>query len=70
MTIEQPTIADIRADVKALRNRTGLSQADVARLLGIPAKTFSDWLKEPPRTTCRHRQMLSLALEALSVRLR
>lgn len=65
---EQPDIAEIRATVKALCERTKLSQADIARQLGIPPKTFNDWLRDPPRTTCRHAKMLALAIEALEAR--
>lgn len=66
---EQPSIENVRATVKALCERTKLSQADIARQLGIPPKTLNDWLRDPPRTVCRHRQMLALALEALKARL-
>jgi len=52
---------------ETLTTRTGLSQADVARLLGVPVKTMNSLLKG--RVVCRHRTMLSLALEALSARL-
>lgn len=65
----QPDISEIRATVKALCERTKLSQADIARQLGVPPKTLNDWLRDPPRTACRHRQMLALALEALTKRL-
>jgi hypothetical protein len=36
-------------------------------LLGIPVKTLNAWLSG--RVTCRHKTMLSLALEALGIRL-
>lgn len=58
---------DIKQAIKTLSARTGLSQADIARLLGVPAKTLNAWLSG--RVTCRHKVMLSLALEALSARL-
>jgi transcriptional regulator with XRE-family HTH domain len=66
---KQPSIKSIAATAKDLCERTGLSQADIARQLGVPPKTLNDWLRDPPRTTCRHRQMLALALEALKARL-
>lgn len=58
---------EISKAVKALTDRTGLSQADIARLLGVPRQTFNGWLCG--RLTCRHKQMLALALEALGKRL-
>lgn len=59
---------EIKSTIRALTDRTGLSQADVARLLGVPVKTLNAWLSG--RVTCRHKTMLSLALEALSARLK
>jgi DNA-binding transcriptional regulator YiaG len=58
---------DIKRTVDGLASHTGLSQADIARLLGVPVKTLNAWLSG--RVTCRHKTMLSLALEALSARL-
>jgi DNA-binding transcriptional regulator YiaG len=58
---------DIKQTIGILTTRTGLSQADVARLLGVPAKTMNAWLRG--RVVCRHKTMLSLALEALGMRL-
>jgi DNA-binding transcriptional regulator YiaG len=60
-------VNDIKQAIKTLTTRTGLSQADIARLLGVPAKTLNAWLSG--RVTCRHKTMLSLALEVLSARL-
>ena len=60
-------MSEIKAMVEALIARTGLSQADIARLLGVPAKTFNAWLTG--RVTCRHQTMLRLALESLGARL-
>jgi len=57
----------IRLIIERLLKRTGASQADIARLLGVPEKTLNAWLTG--RVTCRHEQMLGLALEALSARL-
>ena len=62
-----PAVDDIKATIRTLTTRTGLSQADVARLLGVPAKTLNAWLSG--RVTCRHKTMLTLALEALGGRL-
>jgi len=62
---------EIADAIRALCNRTGLSQADVARQLGIRPNTLNDWLpttNRQPRTRCRHWQMLSLAVEALDHR--
>jgi len=52
--------------VEDLTKRAGLSQADIARSLGVPEGTLNAWLTG--RVTCRHEQMLGLALEALSAR--
>lgn len=57
----------IRLLIEGLTERSGLSQADIARHLGVPEKTLNAWLTG--RVTCRHEQMLGLALEALSARL-
>lgn len=68
-----PTMESIAATIHALCLRTKLSQSDIARLLGVPPKTLNDWLpnkNRPPRTKCRHAQILTLALEALAVRLK
>ena len=62
-----PAVEDIKRTIRTLTTRTGLSQADIARLLGVPAKTLNAWLSG--RVTCRHKTMLCLALEALSARL-
>lgn len=69
MNNEDVDIAEIRRAVNTLREHSKLSQADVARLLGVPPKTLNDWLRNPPRTRCRHTVMLALALEALAKRL-
>lgn len=58
----------IRLLIEDLTKRSGLSQADIARHLGVPEKTLNAWLTG--RVTCRHEQMLGLALEALSARLK
>jgi len=58
----------IRLLIEDLTKRSGLSQADIARALGVPDKTLNAWLTG--RVTCRHEQMLGLALEALSARLK
>jgi transcriptional regulator with XRE-family HTH domain len=63
----------IAETIHALCLHTRLSQSDIARLLGVPPKTLNDWLpnkNREPRTKCRHAQMLALALEALSARLK
>jgi hypothetical protein len=57
----------IRLLIEDLTKRLGQSQADIARSLGVPEKTLNAWLTG--RVTCRHEQMLGLALEALSARL-
>jgi hypothetical protein len=57
----------IRLLIEDLTERLGQSQADIARSLGVPEKTLNAWLTG--RVTCRHVQMLGLALEALSARL-
>jgi transcriptional regulator with XRE-family HTH domain len=57
----------IRLLIEGLTKRSGLSQADIARLLGVSDKTLNAWLTG--RVTCRHEQMLGLALEALSARI-
>jgi DNA-binding transcriptional regulator YiaG len=58
---------NIKQVIGILTTRTGLSQADIARLLDVPAKTLNAWLRG--RVVCRHKTMLGLALEALGVRL-
>jgi hypothetical protein len=58
----------IKLTVEEIVNRTGRSQAEIARSLGVPEKTLNAWLTG--RVTCRHEQMLGLALEALSARLK
>jgi len=70
--MNQPEITTIATAIQSLCDRTELSQADIARQLGVPPKTLNDWLpnaKRQPRTACRHRLMLSLAVEALQARL-
>jgi transcriptional regulator with XRE-family HTH domain len=62
-----PDMNSIRLLIEDLTKRSGLSQADIARSLGVPDKTLNAWLTG--RVTCRHEQMLGLALEALSARL-
>jgi DNA-binding transcriptional regulator YiaG len=57
----------IKTTIQTLTALTGLSQADIARLLDVPAKTLNAWLSG--RVNCRHKRMLSLALEALDARL-
>lgn len=71
--ILSPVMDEIAKQIQALCDATGLSQADVARQLGVPPKTLNDWLPtgtRAPRTRCRHQQMLALAVEALTARLR
>ena len=58
---------DIKQTISTLTTRTRLSQADIARLLGLPPKSLNAWLSG--RVTCRHKTILSLALEALGTRL-
>lgn len=58
---------EIKQITSLLRARHGFSQAQIARLLGIPPKTFGDWLGG--RTRCRHQRMLLLALEAVTARM-
>lgn len=58
----------IKQHISLLRAEHGLSQAQVARFLGVPPKTLGDWLSG--RTRCRHSLLLVLALEGLSARLR
>lgn len=58
----------IATTVQLLIDRTGLSQAQIARLLDLPPKTFNAWLNGSVR--CRHQQLLALAIEALEARLR
>ena len=60
-------IACIRADISFLCERTGLAQADIARLLGVSPKTLSAWLSG--LIVCRHDRVLALAVEALAARL-
>jgi DNA-binding transcriptional regulator YiaG len=70
--MNQPEITTIAIAIDALCKRTQLSQADIARQLGVPPKTLNDWLPNAnrnARTVCRHRLMLSLAVEALQARL-
>lgn len=57
----------IRLHIEDLTKRLGLSQADIARHLGVPEGTLNAWLTG--RVTCRHEQMLGLALEAVSARI-
>lgn len=58
---------DIRSDIAILKAKHGLSQAQIARFLGVPPKTLGDWLHG--RTRCRHVTLLKLALEGLRLRL-
>lgn len=58
---------EIKQLTALLRERHGFSQAQIARLIGVPPKTFGDWLNG--RTRCRHQTMLLLALEALAARM-
>lgn len=58
---------DIQAEITALQKQTGLSQAAIARLLGLTGKTFNAWLTG--RVQCRHRRLLLLALQALRMKL-
>ena len=41
-------------DVAAIREKTGLSQARFAELLGVSARTLQDW-EQGRRSHCRHR---------------
>lgn len=58
---------DIIQIVKELQTKFNISQADIARHLDIPAKTFNGWLTG--RVQCRHKVMLGLALKRLEVKL-
>ncbi len=64
----KPIIQDIAATVSALCVEHERSQAYIARQLGVREKTLSAWLTGA--ITCRHAQMLALALEALNARLK
>lgn len=42
--MNQPKITTIATAIQSLCERTQLSQADIARQLGVPPKTLNDWL--------------------------
>lgn len=54
------------AGLAAVRHKLGLSQSQLADLLGIPVNTLARW--ERGDVTIRHPRILSLALEALGDR--
>lgn len=61
-------ISKCNKQIDKLKKTFGLSQAQIARLIGVPEQTLNYWYHGT--VTCQRPRMLSLALEALENKLK